>query len=132
MSKFQPLAAYDTASGGQYQLLPHKFTRLDGDRYVLTNMVGEYAVVPRQTDPLRVRAHQTAFDHMNGFGEGAVRCRGKVCEGFANSGCCERPFGGLFAPDLMTGFAGSGAVWLPPRPFLSKLYSDFSTLRSSH
>jgi hypothetical protein len=28
--------------------------------------------------------------------------------------------GGLFAPDLMTGFTGSGAVWLSPRPFLSK------------
>ena len=28
--------------------------------------------------------------------------------------------GGLFAPDLMTGFAASGAVSLSLRPFLSK------------
>jgi len=28
--------------------------------------------------------------------------------------------GGLFAPDLMTGFAALDAVWLSPRPFLSK------------
>ena len=49
MSKFQPLAAYDAASDGQYQLLPFKFTPLDAERYVLTNMVGEYAVVPRAT-----------------------------------------------------------------------------------
>jgi uncharacterized protein len=49
VSKFEPLAAYDAASDGQYQLLPLKFTPLDGERYVLTNMVGEYAVVPRAT-----------------------------------------------------------------------------------
>src|ERR1700738_4581790 len=49
MSKSQPLAAYDAASDGQYQLLPLKFTPLDGSRYVVTNMVGEYAVVPRET-----------------------------------------------------------------------------------
>lgn len=49
MSKFETLAAFDAASDGQYQLLPLKFTPLDSDRYVLTNMVGEYAVVPRAT-----------------------------------------------------------------------------------
>jgi His-Xaa-Ser system radical SAM maturase HxsB len=49
VSKFEPLAAYDAASDGQYQLLPLKFTPLDSERYVLTNMVGEYAVVPRAT-----------------------------------------------------------------------------------
>jgi uncharacterized protein len=49
VSKFQPLAAYDAASDGQYQLLPLKFTPLDGSRYVVTNMVGEYAVVARET-----------------------------------------------------------------------------------
>jgi len=43
------LATYDAASDGQYQLLPLKFTPLNGNRYVLTNMVGEYAVVPRET-----------------------------------------------------------------------------------
>jgi len=49
VSKFQPLAAYDAAADGQYHLLPFKFTSLKDDRYVLTNMVGEYAVVPHRT-----------------------------------------------------------------------------------
>jgi His-Xaa-Ser system radical SAM maturase HxsB len=49
VSKFQSLAAYDAASDGQYLLLPFKFTPFDGDRYIVTNMVGEYAVVPRRT-----------------------------------------------------------------------------------
>ena len=49
MSRFEALAAYDAASDGRYQLLPLKFTPLDGERYVLTNMVGEYAVVTRST-----------------------------------------------------------------------------------
>lgn len=49
MSKFQSIAAYDAAADGQYQLLPVKFTALDAHRYVLTNMVGEYAVASRAT-----------------------------------------------------------------------------------
>ena len=49
VSKFEPLASYDAAADGQYQLLPLKFTTLESDRYVLTNMVGEYAVVGRAT-----------------------------------------------------------------------------------
>ena len=49
VSKFQPLSTYDAAADGQYQLLPFKFTQLEGDRYVITNMVGEYAIVPRRT-----------------------------------------------------------------------------------
>ena len=49
MSKFQPLAAYDAAVDGQYQLLPFKFTHLEGERYVITNMVGEYLIVSRRT-----------------------------------------------------------------------------------
>jgi len=47
VSKFQSLADYDSALDGQYQLLPFKFTPLDAERYVLTNMVGEYAIVGR-------------------------------------------------------------------------------------
>jgi uncharacterized protein len=47
VSKFLPLAAYDAAADGQYQLLPFKFTALEDDRYVLTNMVGEHMVVDR-------------------------------------------------------------------------------------
>ena len=55
MSKFQPLAAYDAAADGLYQLLPFKFTPLAGDRYVLTNMAGEYTVAPRATIQMLVR-----------------------------------------------------------------------------
>lgn len=49
MSKFLPFAEYDAAQDGQYQLLPFKFTPLDDQRYILTNMVGEFAVVERGT-----------------------------------------------------------------------------------
>jgi His-Xaa-Ser system radical SAM maturase HxsB len=49
VSKFRSLAEYDAASAGGYQLLPFKFTPLDDKRYLLTNMVGEYAVVGRDT-----------------------------------------------------------------------------------
>jgi His-Xaa-Ser system radical SAM maturase HxsB len=49
MSKFEPVAAYDAGSDGRYQLLPLKFTPLDSERYVLSNMVGEYTVLPRET-----------------------------------------------------------------------------------
>lgn len=49
MSKFRPIAEYDAAPDGQYQLLPFKFTPLDGTRYVLTNMVGEWAVADHDT-----------------------------------------------------------------------------------
>lgn len=49
MSRFQPLAEYDAAPDGQYQLLPFRFTALDREHYVITNMVGEYAVVARDT-----------------------------------------------------------------------------------
>jgi uncharacterized protein len=55
VSKFLPLAAYDAAADGRYQLLPLKFTLLKDDRYVLTNMVGEYAVASRQTVSSLVR-----------------------------------------------------------------------------
>jgi His-Xaa-Ser system radical SAM maturase HxsB len=36
-----------------YSLLPFRFTQLDGDRYVLSNLVGEYLVVSR-TDLVRI------------------------------------------------------------------------------
>lgn len=47
MSKFQPLAAYERGMGHGYKLLPLRFTELDVDKYVLTNMVGEYQVLSR-------------------------------------------------------------------------------------
>jgi uncharacterized protein len=31
----------------RYRLLPARFTRLDNDRYVITNDVGEYVTLPR-------------------------------------------------------------------------------------
>ena len=48
-SKFHSLSDYDAATDGQFQLLPFRFTPLLDGRYVVTNMVGEYDVVPRAT-----------------------------------------------------------------------------------
>ena len=48
--RFNSLSDYraaETADG--YKLLPVRFTRLDTDRYVLSNMVGEYRVLSRST-----------------------------------------------------------------------------------
>ena len=47
MAKFRPLADFDTSTSTGYTLLPARFTRLNTDEYVLTNMAGEFAVVPR-------------------------------------------------------------------------------------
>lgn len=44
MSKFQELSAYETEE--QYQLLPFKFDRLNNHEYILTNLVGEYKIIP--------------------------------------------------------------------------------------
>lgn len=44
MSKFQEQDAYDVKE--QYNLLPFKFDRLNDKEYILTNMVGEYLVIP--------------------------------------------------------------------------------------
>lgn len=48
MSKFQPISVYGTGQGS-YRLLPFRFTQLRGDDYVLTNLVGEFAIVQRDT-----------------------------------------------------------------------------------
>lgn len=45
-SAFQPREAF--AAGGDYRLLPFRFGQLDGDRYVLSNDVGEHVVLPRR------------------------------------------------------------------------------------
>lgn len=42
MSKFQNLASYQESLKAGYKLLPFNFIKLDENRYVLTNMVGEY------------------------------------------------------------------------------------------
>jgi His-Xaa-Ser system radical SAM maturase HxsB len=46
MSKFQAIEFYKTTQSS-YTLLPFRFTSLDRDRYVLTNVVGEYLITTR-------------------------------------------------------------------------------------
>ncbi len=46
MSKFLPLEAF-RPSGGGYRLLPLRFSALDADRYIVTNLDGEYHIAPR-------------------------------------------------------------------------------------
>jgi len=43
--KFKPLENYYSQENNSYQLLPFRFTKLDEDRYVLTNLVGEFIVL---------------------------------------------------------------------------------------
>lgn len=45
MSKFQPITSY--AENSSYQLLPFKFDRLNDDEYILTNIIGEYYILPK-------------------------------------------------------------------------------------
>lgn len=45
MAKFEELAAYEPRQ--PYELLPFKFDRLSDDEYILTNLVGEYYLLPR-------------------------------------------------------------------------------------
>ncbi|TAM58078.1 His-Xaa-Ser system radical SAM maturase HxsB [bacterium] len=47
MNKFQALENFSESLDSGYSLLPFNFTRLDGDDYVLTNMVGEYLILAR-------------------------------------------------------------------------------------
>ena len=47
MSKFRGLAEYEKPLGEGYRLLPFTFTSLKGDDYVLTNVAGEFMVLPR-------------------------------------------------------------------------------------
>lgn len=46
--RFTPLSGYRDGEGDSYKLLPLRFIPLDTSRYVLTNIVGEYLVVPRE------------------------------------------------------------------------------------
>jgi len=46
--RFTPAAAYRARTANTYSLLPFRFIRLDSERYVLTNFVGEYSVLPRE------------------------------------------------------------------------------------
>lgn len=49
MTKFRPLSAYESGLGDGYRLLPIRFTEFDAKHYVLTNMVGEYQLLPKGT-----------------------------------------------------------------------------------
>src|SRR5258706_15419147 len=49
MSKFHELATYKSGLGASYQLLPKKFERLDHERYVVTNLTGEFHLLPNAT-----------------------------------------------------------------------------------
>src|SRR2546423_1601340 len=46
MNRFQQIEAYKPKSH-QYQLLPFRFTELNGDSFVATNLAGEFVVLPR-------------------------------------------------------------------------------------
>ena len=47
MSKFQTLPQYEEVLDAGYRLLPFRFTQLDGDRYVASNVAGEFVVLDR-------------------------------------------------------------------------------------
>lgn len=49
MSKFHPLHKYEEALGSGYRLLPFRFTQLEGDDYVVSNLVGEFVTLNRAT-----------------------------------------------------------------------------------
>ena len=51
MSKFQPLSFYAEGGSKNYRLLPFRFSALDSERYVLTNLAGEFHILQR--DDLR-------------------------------------------------------------------------------
>jgi His-Xaa-Ser system radical SAM maturase HxsB len=45
MTRFQPLERYRPAADARYRLLPFRFTALDDEKYVLTNLAGEFHVL---------------------------------------------------------------------------------------
>ncbi len=62
MSKFQPITFYSQASTGNYHLLPLRFHSKSDGRTILTNLVGEYHVAPRETFEKLVSRKLTAED----------------------------------------------------------------------
>jgi uncharacterized protein len=46
-SELRPLEGFHRSSGSGYSLMPLRFIRLDGDRYVVTSFAGKYIVLPR-------------------------------------------------------------------------------------
>jgi uncharacterized protein len=47
MSKFQGIDLFRSKQATSYSLLPFRFTELDRDRYVLTNIAGEFFTIPK-------------------------------------------------------------------------------------
>jgi His-Xaa-Ser system radical SAM maturase HxsB len=47
MTKFQTVDFYRDKQAAGYSLLPFRFTELDAERYVLTNLAGEFLTIPR-------------------------------------------------------------------------------------
>lgn len=47
MARFAKEVAFDRRSASPYRLLPFRFSKLDGQRYVASNLVGEYLVLDR-------------------------------------------------------------------------------------
>ncbi len=52
--KFKKLESYNQSLKEGYKLLPFRFIRLDEQRYVLTNDVGEYLVIKQESLPILV------------------------------------------------------------------------------
>ncbi|HAT2040429.1 TPA: hypothetical protein I8Z93_002916 [Legionella pneumophila] len=46
--KFQPLSTYEAPKNISYKLLPFNFAHIDSNKYILTNMVGEYLIVEHE------------------------------------------------------------------------------------
>jgi uncharacterized protein len=68
VSKFQPVSFYRNPKAPGYKLLPFNFTQLVGREYVLTNAVGEFLVLPRDTLQAFVNRdlgkHDAAYDDL--------------------------------------------------------------------
>jgi len=47
VSKFKPLTFYEESLKTGYKLLPFRFTKLEGKKYVASNLVGEFVVLDR-------------------------------------------------------------------------------------
>ncbi len=65
MSKFASLGAYQKGRGAGYRLLPLRFVDLDSERMVLTNLAGEFHVLPQSAgrDFLEHRLDQASPDY---------------------------------------------------------------------
>ncbi len=49
MSKFQPISFYARQDPNPYQLLPFRFSELNSEKYLLTNLAGEYHTLAKST-----------------------------------------------------------------------------------